>query len=94
MTDNFPDDVQLICCQSDAFQMVLHVGSKSVGICCREFFRPPISSFDLYLSNFLKCFKDTLHIIPRYVKFSANSSLGNNFLVQKYHFTSAKLCYV
>lgn len=34
------------------------------------------------------------HILPTYVMFSANSSLGNTLIMQKYSFVLIKLCYL
>lgn len=54
----------------------------------------PVTSFPLYLSSFLRFFKDTLHPMLGYGKFLAVSILGTSLLVQKYYFMHAELCYL
>lgn len=39
-----------------------------------------------FFVQFLKFFKDVFYIMPRYVRFFANSSFGITSLVQKYNF--------
>ena len=43
------------------------------------FLRPDPSFFTLHLSSFLKIFKDTLHIVLRYAKFSSKN-YGNHLI--------------
>lgn len=54
-----------------------------------------LTLFILSSTCFLKIFKDTLHIMLRYAKFSANIFWGITSLVKKYYFMSVKFaCFI